>query len=121
MWWYSGNPLTTRIDWKPSTILGQTFVIVPPPPQKWWYSGNPLTTRIDWKPAFVGSLPRLSITIYQDGTRDGQTQHAELIQAAEMLYRVAHEVITSNQLSGTVTDRNGVVTAAWAYNPTALS
>ena len=54
MWWYSGNPLTTRIDWKPTTI-GKSIVVVPPPVNHWWYSGNPLTTRLDWRPTFNGS------------------------------------------------------------------
>jgi hypothetical protein len=118
--WYGGNPLTTRIDWKPTSI-GKSIFVPPLPVRHWWYSGNPLTTRIDWKPTVVVAAPRLSITIFQDGTRDGETQHSELVQAAEMLWRVAQAVMTSNKLSGTVTDRNGVVTATWTYNPTAPS
>jgi hypothetical protein len=51
--WYGGNPLTTRIDWKPTSI-GKSIVVVPPPVSHWWYSGNPLTTRLDWKPNFIG-------------------------------------------------------------------
>jgi len=89
----------------------------------WWYSGNPLTTRIDWRPSspFITPTPRLTVTVYQNGTRDGETRHAELVQVAETLWRVGHDVLTSNQLSGTVTDRNGVVTGQWTYTPTAPS
>ena len=87
----------------------------------WWYSGNPLTTRIDWRPSspFIAPPARLMVTVYQDGLRDGETRHSELVQAAEMLWRIGHEVLTSGNLSGTVTDRNGVVTGQWTYTPTA--
>jgi len=88
----------------------------------WWYSGNPLTTRIDWTPSTAISVAsRLTVTVFQDGSRDGETRHAELVQVAETLWRVGHDVLTSNQLTGTVTDRNGVVTGQWTYTPTAPS
>jgi len=64
---------------------------------------------------------RLQVQIAQDGSRDGETRRSELVQIAEMLHRIGHEVLTSNQLSGTVTDRNGVVTGTWVYTPTAPS
>jgi hypothetical protein len=68
-----------------------------------------------------GVAVRLEATVYQDGNRDGGTQRAELVQAAEMLWRIAHDVVTSNRLSGTVVDRNGVATGHWTYTPTAPS
>ena len=119
----AGNPMTTAISWQPSspfalpgTIRRRTTAL-----PNYFAAGNPMTTRIDWTPA---SLPfvitiRLTATVLQDGTRDGQTQHAELVQAAEMLWRIGHDALTSNQLSGTVTDRNGVVSGSWTYTPTA--
>jgi hypothetical protein len=70
----------------------------------------------------IGTMAtRLSVTVDQDGFNDGQTRRSELVQAAEMLWRIAHDVVTSNQLSGTVVDRNGVPTGHWTYTPTAPS
>jgi len=89
-----------------------------------FYTGNPLTSRIDWTPIQISgsTFPfLLSVTVYQNGSRDGETRHSELIQAAEVLWRVGHDVLTSNALSGTVTDRNGAVTGKWTYTPTAPS
>ena len=89
----------------------------------WWYSGNPLTTRIDWRPgsSFIAPPARLMVTVYQDGLRDGQTRHSELVQEAEMLWRIGHDVLVSGALSGTVLDRNGVAAGVWTYHPTAVN
>ena len=88
----------------------------------WYFGGNPLVTLFNFR-AFGTPIPpsvvRLAVTVYQDGLRDGETRHSELVQAAEMLWRIGHEVLTSGNLSGTVTDRNGVVTGQWTYTPTA--
>ena len=71
--------------------------------------------------AFQMAAQRLSVTIDQNGADDGQTQHAELVQAAEMLARVAAAMVGSMATSGNVTDRNGVTTGHWTYTPTAPS
>jgi hypothetical protein len=59
---------------------------------------------------------RWQVTVDQDDSGDGG---AELVQAAEMLWRIAHDLQTSDRLSGAVVDRNGVATGLWAYTPTA--
>jgi hypothetical protein len=87
-------------------------------------AGQPVMALTSLHFPFVGSpvqpmMSRLTVTLFQDGTRDGETRHAELVQAAEMLWRVGQQVLTSNQLSGTVTDRNGVAAGTWTYTPTA--
>ena len=64
---------------------------------------------------------RLTVTIDQDGTRDGGTRHAELVQAGEMLWRVTQQLISTGTTTGTVLDRNGVPTGHWTYFPTAPS
>ena len=70
------------------------------------------------EPAMV---TRLSVTILADGTRDGGTQRAECVQAAEMLARVGEHLVNTGALTGTIVDRNGVATATYAYTPTATS
>ena len=86
------------------------------------FGGNPLVTIFVLR-AFGTPAPpvvtRLSVTVFQNGLQDGETRHSELVQAAEMLWRIGHDVLTSGNLSGTVTDRNGVVTGQWSYTPTA--
>jgi hypothetical protein len=62
---------------------------------------------------------RLTVTIDQDGTRDGGTRRAEVIQAGEMLSRVAAQLISTEATTGSVLDRNGVATGHWTYFPTA--
>ena len=69
----------------------------------------------------VQMVTRLSVTIDQDGLRDGETRHAELVQAAEMLWRIGNALVSSGALTGTVLDRNGVATGHWTYTPTAPS
>jgi hypothetical protein len=64
---------------------------------------------------------RLSVTVYQDGLRDGETRHAELVQAAEALWRISNALVSTGALNGTVVDRNGVATGVWTYTPTAPS
>jgi hypothetical protein len=66
-----------------------------------------------------GVPTRLTVTIDQDGLRDGQTQRAERIQALEMLWRCGQALASTTALSGDVADRNGVVTGHWNYIPTA--
>ena len=82
---------------------------------------NPVVTIINFSPTVVGGVARLAVTVYQNGVFDGETRHAELVQAAEVLWRIGHDVVTSNQLTGSVTDRNGVVTGVWVYTPTAVN
>ena len=56
----------------------------------------------------------LMVKVYQDGLRDGETRHSELVQAAEMLWRIGQEVLTTEVLSGSVLDRNGVAAGEWS-------
>jgi hypothetical protein len=62
---------------------------------------------------------RLSITIDQNttGGKDGETRRSELVQAIEAVERCVQQIVTSNALSGTTTDRNGVATGHWVYTP----
>jgi hypothetical protein len=53
--------------------------------------------------------------------KDGATQRSELAQAIEALERVAQAVLTTQALSGNVSDRNGAVTGHWTYTPTAAA
>jgi hypothetical protein len=62
---------------------------------------------------------RLTITIDQNGKLDGETKRAELAQAAEATERVLQALVTTQALSGTVTDRNGTATGHWTYVPSA--
>jgi hypothetical protein len=75
-----------------------------------WYPTSPVPN-----PGTV----RLTVMVAADGLRDGETQRAERSQAVEQLFRVITALVSTQALSGTVKDRNGVATASWVYIPTA--
>ena len=80
--------------------------------------------RGQWFPASSTPTPgtiRLTVSISPNGGDDGGTQRSERGQAVEMLWRVANAIVSSQALSGSVKDRNGVATANWSYAPTAAS
>jgi hypothetical protein len=78
----------------------------------------------NWFPTSSVPVPgtmRLTVTISPNGKDDGETRRAELSQAVEALYRVAQKMVSTQALTGSVLDRNGVATGHWTYTPTAAS
>jgi hypothetical protein len=76
----------------------------------------------EWFPTSSTPVPgtvRLTVAISQNGKDDGETRRAERTQAVEALYRVAYAMVSTQALTGSVTDRNGVATGSWVYTPTA--
>ena len=62
---------------------------------------------------------RLSISVDMGAAgRDGETQRAELVAAADQIERALAAVLTTQAASGTVTDRNGAPTGHWTYTST---
>jgi hypothetical protein len=77
-----------------------------------------------WYPTSSVPVPgtvRLQVTVSSDGLRDGETSRSQRQKAVEALYRVANVMVSTQALTGTVTDRNGAPTASWTYTPTASS
>jgi hypothetical protein len=77
-----------------------------------------------WYPISSTPVPgtvRATVTINPNGSDDGGTQRAERSQAVEQLYRIITAMVSTQALTGSVTDRNGVATASWTYTPTAAS
>jgi hypothetical protein len=63
---------------------------------------------------------RLTVTIDQGAVgKDGETRRAELAQAVEAVERVCQALLTTQAISGSVSDRNGAVTGHWTYVPSA--
>jgi hypothetical protein len=80
--------------------------------------------RGQWFPTSSVPVPgtvRLTVTITSSGSDDGETRRAERTQAVEQLYRVATAMVSTQALTGTVKDRNGMATASWTYTPTVPS
>ena len=78
----------------------------------------------NWFP--ISSVPvpgtmRLLVEIFPEGHNDGGTRRAELAQAVEVLWRVAAAMVSTQAVSGMVTDRNGLLAARWTYTPTATN
>jgi hypothetical protein len=80
--------------------------------------------RGQWFPTSSVPVPgtvRATVTVNQHGKDDGETRNAERTQAAETLFRIASAMVSTQALTGTVTDRNGFVSGSWTYTPTAAS
>ena len=62
---------------------------------------------------------RLSVTINQGTNKnDGETRRAECANCADVLHRIADDLVKNQSASGTVTDRNGL-SHSYTYTATA--
>lgn len=64
----------------------------------------------------------LVVTITQPaGNKLNLSQRAECVEYADLLMRLCQKLITTNQASGTINDRNGLGNLTWVYTPIAPS
>jgi hypothetical protein len=61
---------------------------------------------------------RLTVTVNQEGSKDGETKNSECLQCAYVLALVAESLVGTQAQTGTVYDRNGLP-HTWEYTPTA--
>ena len=63
---------------------------------------------------------RLTVTISTSNT-DGETRRSECVAAADMLERVAQQLVSTQATSGTIADRNRNASTTYTYTPTAAA
>jgi len=78
----------------------------------------------NWFP--ISSVPvpgteRLTVTIQIDVAHPLPSRESEKVAAVEQVYRIAAAMVSTQSLTGTVSDRNGLTTGHWTYTPTAAS